>query len=148
MSKDSQIQLQSDVESKVKNTMILSEKGMINTTQNEKVEASNKHFKSLKKSFESPHEINMFRYYLSDYLNSRINLQYFLFLISNRLSKSSNKIFKNERFRDYIKLTDKPILEKFLNKLNKSEQASNKDEIELRNEQICLEYFKNSLVVN
>lgn len=69
---------------------------------------------SIKVCFDTKHDFNLFRYYLNDYLNSRINIQYFLFLITNRIVKSFKKLIDSEQLHGLIKVNDVEVLDKFL----------------------------------
>ena len=69
---------------------------------------------SIRTHFDSQHDFNLFRYYLSDYLNSRINVQYFLYLITNRLVKSFKRLIDSEHLHSLIKVMDVPVFEKFV----------------------------------
>ena len=69
---------------------------------------------SLRVHFDSKHDFNLFRYYFNDYLNCRINIKYFLFLITNRLLKSVKKLIDSQQLHYLIKTNDIQVLEKFL----------------------------------
>lgn len=99
--KDSLIHLHDSVVSLAKTTNIINEDDLLN---NQIISSKlNTHFDymtdeevtdlgSIRIHFDSKHDLNLFRYYLNDYLNSRINIQYFLFLITNRILKSFKKV--------------------------------------------------------
>lgn len=69
---------------------------------------------SIRTHFDSQHDFNLFRYFLSDYLNSRINVQYFLYLITNRLVNSFKRLIDCEQLHSLIKVPDVPALDKFI----------------------------------
>ncbi len=69
---------------------------------------------SLKIHFDSKHDFNLFRYYLNDYLNCRINIKYFLFLITNRILRSVKKLIDSHQLQCLIKVNDIHVLESFL----------------------------------
>lgn len=69
---------------------------------------------SIRGHFDSQHDFNLFRYFLSDYLNSRINIQYFLYLITNRLVNSFKRLIDSEQLHSLVKVADVPILNQFV----------------------------------
>ena len=103
-SKDSHVNLHENVLALAKTTSILNEDDLLNnqmmssklsTHLDDIVDEEDRILNSIKIHFDSKHDLNLFRYYLNDYLNSRINIQYFLFLITNRILKSFKRVFQH-----------------------------------------------------
>lgn len=69
---------------------------------------------SIRGHFESRQDLNLFRYYLNDYLNSRINIKYFLYLITNRMVSTFKKLVDSDQLRSLIKFNDLDVVDTFL----------------------------------
>lgn len=89
-------------------------KSKINTHTDCITDEASRTIDSLKIHFDSKHDLNLFRYYLNDYLNSRINIQYFLFLVTNRVLKSFKNLIDSEQLHAVIKIADLPFFDNFL----------------------------------
>lgn len=120
---DSLIHLEEDLKQLAKTSTIIKEedlqnheliKSKINTHTDCITDEAARSIDSLKVHFDSKHDLNLFRYYLNDYLNSRINIQYFLFLVTNRVLKSFKKLIDSEQLHAVIKIADLPFFENFL----------------------------------
>lgn len=120
-----------------------------NSTQESQSSSNNNKLESIRSLFKCGKEFTLFKYYLNEYQNSRLSIQYLLYLIINYIDNGRKLLLSDENvkyLRVFIHKADASLFNKFLLKLNDNKREASDEDDDDFVESSLNQYVKNSLL--